>query len=179
MLFRSQGGKQRATVLVHQHLGHNRNARSTLDARRCTHDDSREGASHGYHPHHGGRYNSGEDWSPSPGLPGPQAFGWHILNAAFPPRYRPPTNIPKYSGETNPGLWLEDYRLACQAGGANDDDFIIRNLPLFLADSARAWLEHLPSNAIQSWVDLKEIFVGNFQGMYKCLKNPWDLKNCC
>ena len=68
----------------------------------------------------------------------------------------------KYSGETNLGLWLEDYRLACQAGGADNDDFIIRNLPLFLVDSARTWLEHLPPNIIQSWADLKEIFVGNF-----------------
>ena len=23
-----------------------------------------------------------------------------------------------------------------------------------------------------------EIFVGNFQGTYKCPGNPWDLKNC-
>ena len=57
----------------------------------------------------------------------------------------------------------------------NDDDFIIHNLPLFLADSVRAWLEHLPSNAIQSWADLRETFVGNFQGMYKHPRNPWDL----
>jgi len=35
----------------------------------------------------------------------------------------------------NPGLCLEDYRLACQAGRADNDDFIIRNLPLFLANS--------------------------------------------
>ena len=53
------------------------------------------------------------------------------------PRYRPPTNIPKYSGETNPGLWLKYYRLVCQAGGVDNDDFIIRNLPLFLANLAR------------------------------------------
>ena len=79
-------------------------------------------------------------------------------------RYRPPTNIPKYSRETNPGLWIEDYRLACQASGVDNDEFIIRNLPLFLADSARASLEHLSSNVIQSWVDLNEIFVGNLQG---------------
>ena len=46
------------------------------------------------------------------------------------------TNIPKYSREMNSGLWLEDYWLACQAGGADSDDFIIHNLPLFLADSA-------------------------------------------
>ena len=31
---------------------------------------------------------------------------------------------------------------------------------------------------IQSWADLKEIFVGNFQGTYNCPGNPWDLKNC-
>ena len=136
--------------------------RSTIDAHRRTHGDEREEARRGYRPRRGGRYDSGEDRSPSPGLPGPQAFSRHILNAAFPTRYRPPTNILKYSGETNPGLWLEYYRLACQAGDANDDDFIIHNLPLFLADSAQAWLEHLPSNAIQSWADLREIFVGNF-----------------
>jgi hypothetical protein len=62
----------------------------------------------------------------------------------------------------NLGLWVEDYRLACQADGMNSDSFIICNLPLFLADSARTWLEHLLSNKIQSWADLKEIFVGNF-----------------
>ena len=143
-------------ILVHQRLGRNHDAHSTLNARRCTYSDPREGA------HRGGRYDSSEDWCPSPDLLGPQAFGRHILNATFSPRYRPPTNIPKYSWETNPGLWLEDYWLAYQGDGANDDDFIIRNLPLFLADLARVWLEHLPSNAIQSWADLTEIFVGNF-----------------
>ena len=121
---------------MHQRLSRNRDIRDTLDTRRRTYDDSREGASRGYHPRRGGCYDSGEDRSPSPGLPGPQAFSRHILDAAFLPRYRPPTNIPKYSGETNPGLWLEDYWLAYQAGGADNDDFIIRNLPLFLADSA-------------------------------------------
>jgi len=38
-------------------------------------------------------------------------------------------------------------------------------------------LEHLLSNRIQSWMDLKEIFVGNFKGTYKHPRNPWDLKN--
>ena len=110
-------------VPVHQRLGRNRDARSNLDACRCTYSDPREGACRGCHPCHSGCYNSGEDWCPSLGLLGPQAFGRHILNAAFLPRYRPPTNIPKYSRETNPGLWLKDYRLAYQAGGADNDDF--------------------------------------------------------
>jgi hypothetical protein len=56
--------------------------------------------------------------------------------------------------------------------------FIIRNLPLYLADSAHTWLEHLPPNEIRCWADLKEIIVGNFQGTYVRPGNPWDLKNC-
>jgi hypothetical protein len=91
-----------------------------------------------------------------------QVFGRYIFNAPFPSWYRPPMNIPKYYGKMNPILWLEDYRLTCQTGGADSDSFIICNLPLFLADSARTWLEHLPPNKIQSWADLKEIFVENF-----------------
>ena len=135
---------------MHEHLGLYRDTRNTLDALRSARSDEREEASCGYHPHYGGRYDSGEDRSPSPDLSRPQAFGQHILNVVFPPRYRPPTNISKYSGETNVGLWFEDYRLACQPGGADSDSFIIHNLPLFLADSAPMWLEHLPPNIIQS-----------------------------
>lgn len=84
----------------------------------------------------------------------------------------------KYSKETNPGPWLSYYQLACQAGGADDDLFIIRNLPLLLADSARAWLEHVLSGRIRKWNDLKEIFVGNFQGTYMHPGNSWDLWSC-
>ena len=131
-----QGGRPRTVVRVRERLNLHRDARDTLDARRRAHSDERVGASRGYHPHRGRRYDSGEDQSPSPDLPGPQAFGRHILNAVFPPRYRPPTNIRKYSRETNPRLWLEDYQLACQAGGVDNDDFITHNFSLFLTDLA-------------------------------------------
>ena len=109
-------------ALVHERIGLHHDAHNTLDARRHAHSDKREEASRGYHPRRGRRYDSGEDQSPSPDLLGSQAVGQYILNAVFPPWYRPPTNIPKYSGETNPRLWLEDYRLACQASGVNNDD---------------------------------------------------------
>jgi hypothetical protein len=81
-------------------------------------------------------------------------------------------NIQKYTRETKPGLWLEDYRLACQASGVDGDVFIIRNLPLYLINSTHTWLEHLLPNEIRCWADLKEIFVGNFQGTYVCPGNP-------
>jgi hypothetical protein len=71
-----------------------------------------------------------------------------------------------------------DYRLACQLGGTDDDNLIIRNLPLFLSDAARAWLEHLPPAQISDWDDLVKAFVGNFQGTYVCPGNSWDLPSC-
>jgi hypothetical protein len=119
---------------------HRRDRRAHLD----------EKVRRGYHPRRGGRYDSGEDRSPSPEPPGLQAFSRAIRRAPFPTRFRAPTTITKYSGETRPELWLADYRLACQLGGTDDDNLIIRNLPLFLSDAVRAWLEHLPPTQISN-----------------------------
>jgi hypothetical protein len=54
----------------------------------------------GYHPRHGGRYDNEEDRSPSPEPPGPRVFSRAIRRAPFPARFRAPTTITKYSGET-------------------------------------------------------------------------------
>jgi hypothetical protein len=131
----------------------------------------------GYHPRRGGRYNSEEDRSPSPEPPGPRVFSWAIRRASFPARFQAPTTITKYSGETRPELWLADYRLACQLRGTDDDNLIIRNLPLFLSDAVRAWLEHLPPAQISDWDDLVKAFAGNFQGTYVRPGNSWDLRS--
>jgi hypothetical protein len=125
----------------------------------------------GYHPRRGGCYDSEEDRSPSPEPPGLQAFSRAIRRAPFLARFRAPTTIAKYSGETRPELWLADYRLECQLGGTDDDNLIIRNFPLFLSDAARAWLEHLPPAQIFNWDDLVKAFAGNFRGTYVRLGN--------
>jgi hypothetical protein len=75
-------------------------------------------------------------------------------------------------------VWLNDYRLVCQLGGATTDEVIIRNLPLHLTDSARTWLKHLLANQIHNWDDLVRTFVGNFQGTYVHPGNSWDLHAC-
>jgi hypothetical protein len=129
----------------------------------------------GYHPRRGGRYDSKEDRSPSPEPLGPRVFRRAIRRAPFPAWFQASTTITKYSGETRPELWLADYRLACQLGGTNDDNLIILNLPLFLSDAARAWLEHLPPAQISDWDDLVKAFAGNFQGTYVRPGNSWDL----
>jgi hypothetical protein len=105
-------------------------------------------------------------------------FSREIRAAAFPQRFRQPTTIVKYNGETDPRVWLNNYRLTCQLGGATSDEVIIRNLPLHLGDSARTWLEHLPASQIHNWEDLVRTFVGNFQGTYVRPGNSWDLRSC-
>jgi hypothetical protein len=132
----------------------------------------------GYHPRRGGHYDSVEDRSPSPEPPGLQAFSRAIRRAPLPTRFRTLTTITKYSRETRPELWLADYRLACQLGGTDDDNLTIHNLPLFLFDVARAWLEHLPPAQISNWDDLVKAFTGNIQGTYVRPGNSWDLRSC-
>jgi hypothetical protein len=67
---------------------------------------------------------------------GTSVFGREIRMASFPQRFRQPTSINKYMGETDPRVWINNYYLACQLGDATTDAVIIRNLPLHLADSA-------------------------------------------
>jgi len=106
-------------------------------------------------------------------------FSRAIRSTPLPSPYLPPTSIDKYNGETKPELWLADFRLACQLGGARrDDQSIIRQLLLFLSDTARRWLEELPANQIYDWVDLVTVFEGNFKGTYIRPGNSWDLSKC-
>lgn len=108
---------------------------------------------------------------PEPRATGPRVFSASSRNTRVPSRFRQPPKLIKYAGETDLSLWVDDYRLACRNGGARDDDFTTSNLPLFLADSTRTWLEHLTANRIHNWGDMKEIFVGNFQGTYERPRN--------
>jgi hypothetical protein len=151
-------------------------ARNVINARRTSKAEARAAA--GYHPRRGGRYNNDEDRSPTPEPPGTRVFSREIRTATFPQRFRQPTTIVKCNGEMDPRVWLNEYRLACQLGGATSDEAIIRNLPLHLADSARTWLEHLPASQIHNWNDLVHTFVGNFQGTYMRPGNSWDLRSC-
>jgi hypothetical protein len=105
-------------------------------------------------------------------------FSREIRTACFPQRFHQPTSIDKYTGETDPRVWLNDYHLTCQLDGATTDEVIIRNLPLHLADSAQTWLKHLPPSQIHNWDDLVRTFVGNFQGTYVRPGNSWDLQVC-
>jgi len=115
----------------------------------------------------------------APEPPGPRVSSRAIRSTPLASPFRPPTSIAKYNGETKLELWLADFRLACQLGGAQGDDrAIIRQLPLFLSDTARRWLEELSANQIYDWVDLVRVFEGNFKGTNIRPGNSWDLSKC-
>jgi hypothetical protein len=151
-------------------------ARNVINTRRTGNTEAR--AVVGYHPRRGGCYDNREDRSLTPEPLGTCVFSREIRTTSFPQRFHQPTSIDKYTGETDPRVWLNDYRLACQLGGATTDEVIIRNMPLHLADSARTWLEHLPASQIHNWNDLVRTFVGNFQGTYVRPEKSWDLRAC-
>jgi hypothetical protein len=54
---------------------------------------------------------------------------------------------------------------------------VIKNLPLYLGDSTRTWLEHLLRDKIQDKTDQRRVFVGNFQGKYTRPGKQWELRN--
>jgi hypothetical protein len=86
--------------------------------------------------------------------------------------------IVKYNGEMDPRVWLNDYRLACQLGGATGDEVIIRNLPRTSPIQPRRGSSICRASQIHNWDDLVCTFVGNFQGTYVRPGNSWDLCSC-
>jgi hypothetical protein len=85
--------------------------RNVINTQRAS--NAKAQAAVGYHPRRGGRYDSEEDRSPTPEPPGTRVFSREIRTTSFPQRFRQPTTIVKYNGETDPRVWINDYRLAC------------------------------------------------------------------
>jgi hypothetical protein len=75
-------------------------ARNVINARRTGNAETQ--AATGYHPRRVGRYDSREDSSPMPEPPGTRMLSREIRTASFPQRFRQPTSIDKYTGETDP-----------------------------------------------------------------------------
>jgi hypothetical protein len=113
--------------------------RNTIEARRWAESvDNHHGNHSRQHDDRGRgwRHDSDDDRDRSwlPNQRGPRAFGQCISDVKFPSRFRAPTNVPRYDRDTNPSIWLEDYRLSCHARGATNDLFVIKNLLLYPGD---------------------------------------------
>ena len=70
---------------------------------------------------------------------GPECVSRAIRAAVIPPNFRLATGVSKFTGESKPDTWLEDYRVAVQIGGGNDE-VALKHLLVMLLGSARALL---------------------------------------
>jgi hypothetical protein len=85
--------------------------------------------------------------------------------------------MPKYNGTTKPEDWLVDYTTAIGIAGDNKR-IAVRYTPLMLQGSAQTWLNSLPPNSVNAWLDFEGAFVRNFTGMYQHLGRPRQLSLC-
>ena len=58
------------------------------------------------------------------------------------------------------------------------ESVLARYLPLMLEGPARTWMKNLPANSINTWQELKERFIKNFQGTCKRPTTIVDLERC-
>lgn len=93
-------------------------------------------------------------------------FGPHIREEPFPKGFTLARDTLKYNGFTKPEDWLTDYTTDVGIAGGKKR-VAVRYTPLMLLGSVRAWLNSLPANSINAWLDFEEVFVRNFTGMYK------------
>ena len=85
--------------------------------------------------------------------------------------------VTKFTGESKPDTWLEDYRVAVQIGGGNND-VAMKHLPLMLEGPARAWLNQLALGNIFSWEELARVFIKTFEGTCKRPAGLSELQHC-
>ena len=67
--------------------------------------------------------------------------------------------------------------MAVQIGGRNDE-VAMKDLPLMLEGSARAWLNQLTPSNIYTWEDLSRVFVRTFEGTCKQPAGLTELQSC-
>ena len=88
-----------------------------------------------------------------------------------------PRKLKLYDGSTKPEDWLDSYLLAVDIAGGNQR-WAVRYIPQMLEGPARIWLNNLPENSIECWIDFEKAFVSNFTSTYKRPNRPQHLAAC-
>ena len=85
--------------------------------------------------------------------------------------------VAKYNDNANPETWLLDYvsTVNLSDGKAN---CVVRFLTPMLDGTARMCIESLPEKTVNSWEDMKQVFIQHFQGTYKRPKSITNLQQC-
>jgi hypothetical protein len=82
-----------------------------------------------------------------------------------------------YDGSTKPEDWLTNYVTTVHIAGGNRR-WAVRYIPAMLDGPARIWLNNLPEESINCWLEFEEAFVSNFNSTYKRPNRPQQLSMC-
>src|SRR5438105_5889198 len=93
---------------------------------------------------------------------GCHAFTDDLRRVRWPEKFRP-APIEKYDGSASPDEFIQIYTTVVEAAGGTPK-VMANYFPTALSGSARSWLMNLPAASIDSWDDLCDQFVANFQG---------------
>ena len=104
-------------------------------------------------------------------------MGPAIRNERIPADFKGPRKVPNYTADMEPADWIENYEMAMEILEVSDA-VCARYLSMMLEGPAKSWLKNLPPNSINSWHELKEQFIKNFQGTCKRPTTIIDLENC-
>ena len=80
-----------------------------------------------------------------------------------------------YDGKANPKQWVQLYEIAVRAAGGNTN-VMVNYLPIMLSQSANNWLMGLREDSIESWDDLKKVFVKNYMATCQQPSMKYDLE---
>ena len=112
------------------------------------------------------------------GPPGPVCFAPRIMRERAPGhKFELPRSMKSYNGTTKPEDWLENYVTAVDIAGGNRR-WAVRYVPQMLEGAARLWLNNLPENSIDCWLDFSDAFITNFTSTYQRPNRPQQLAMC-
>jgi hypothetical protein len=81
----------------------------------------------------------------------------------LPPRVKPPTEFPKFSGQDDTSTVEHIARYLMQLGEASTDEaFRVRYFPLSLTGSAFQWFTSLPPKSVGTWRELEQKFHAHY-----------------
>jgi hypothetical protein len=104
------------------------------------------------------------------------AFTAWFSSYKYPEGFKP-IGITKYDGKQASQKWLRCYSTAIEvAGGYNITKVVY--FPMALDLAPLTWLESLNNNSIDSWEQLKKVFIDNFQGAIAHAGTRHDLAQC-
>ena len=101
-------------------------------------------------------------------------FSYRIQATEMPPRFRLPP-LPTYDGATDPIQHINSFNAVMKVARGDTDEVKCQVFPLTLVGAASTWLSRLPPRSIDSFYELSNQFMNNYQSCISKRASASDL----